>query len=72
MRTSVDEMRLVGEDAILAAQQELSAVLPFTVEASAAVGWAAMIAATDHSGAVGLILTGGNVPPPEGTDVSAG
>jgi threonine dehydratase len=72
MRTCVDEMRLVGEDAILAAQQELSAVLPFAVEASAAVGWAAMSAATDHSGAVGLILTGGNVPPPEGTDVSAG
>jgi threonine dehydratase len=72
MRTSVDEMRLVGEEAILAAQRELSSVLPFTVEPSAAVGWAAMTAAPAHGGAVGLILTGGNVPPPGGTDVSAG
>jgi threonine dehydratase len=72
MRTSVDEMRLVGEDAILAAQAELSVALPFTVEPSAAVGWAAMTAAPSHAAAVGLILTGGNVPPPGGTDVSAG
>jgi threonine dehydratase len=72
MRTSVDEMRLVGEDAIRAAQRELSEALPYTIEPSAAVGWAAMRAATNHAGAVGLILTGGNVPPPGGSDVSAG
>jgi threonine dehydratase len=72
MRDSVDEMVLVSEDAILAAQQELSTALPFAIEPSAAVGWAAMCAAPAHRGAVGLILTGGNVPPPGGTDVSAG
>jgi threonine dehydratase len=72
MRSSVDEMRLVGEDAILAAQLELNMALPFAVEPSAAVGWAAMRAAPAHAGAVGLILTGGNVPPPGGPDVSAG
>jgi threonine dehydratase len=71
MRTAVDEMRLVAEDAILAAQVELSMALPFAVEPSAAVGWAAMSAAPAHAGAVGLILTGGNVPPPGGPDVSA-
>jgi threonine dehydratase len=72
MRTSVDEMTLVGEDAILSAQEELSMALPLAVEASAAVGWAAMRTAPAHAGAVGLILTGGNVPPPGGADVSAG
>jgi threonine dehydratase len=72
MRTSVDEMLLVGEDAILAAQLELSTALPFAVEPSAAVGWAAIRAAPAHVGTVGLILTGGNVPPPGGPDVSAG
>jgi threonine dehydratase len=72
MRSSVDEMMLVEEDAILNAQAELSTALPLAVEASAAVGWAAMRAAAAHTGAVGLILTGGNVPPPGGPDVSAG
>jgi threonine dehydratase len=65
MATAVDDMQLVEERAILDAQAELSAALPFTVEPSAAVGWAAMRAAPAHAGAVGLILTGGNVPPPE-------
>jgi threonine dehydratase len=65
MATVVDEMVLVEERAILDAQAELSAVLPFTVEPSAAVGWAAMRDAPAHAGAVGFILTGGNVPPPE-------
>jgi len=72
MRNSVDEMRLVGEDAIMAAQLELSTALPFAIEPSAAVGWAALCAAPAHSEPVGLILTGGNVPPPGGSDVSAG
>lgn len=72
MLECVDEMLLVGEREILAAQAELSAALPFTLESSAAVGWAAAGAAPHPTGALGLILTGGNVPPPEGPDVSAG
>jgi threonine dehydratase len=71
MLESVDEMQLVGEEAILSAQAELSAMLPFSIEPSAAVGWAALLAAPGHADAVGLILTGGNIPPPGG-DVSAG
>jgi threonine dehydratase len=67
----VDEMQLVEEEAILDAQAELSATLPFSIEPSAAVGWAALLAAPGHAGAVALILTGGNIPPPGG-DVSAG
>jgi threonine dehydratase len=65
MASTVDDMQLVEERSILDAQAELSAVLPFTVEPSAAVGWAAMRDAPAHAGAVGFILTGGNVPPPE-------
>jgi threonine dehydratase len=71
MLECVDDMRLVDEEAILSAQAELSAALPFSIEPSAAVGWAAMLAAPPHAGAVALILTGGNIPPPGG-DVSAG
>ncbi len=65
MASVVDEMLLVEERTILDAQAELSAVLPLTVEPSAAVGWAAMRDAPAHAGAIGFILTGGNVPPPE-------
>jgi threonine dehydratase len=71
MLECVDDMRLVEEKAILHAQAELSGALPFSIEPSAAVGWAAALAAPRHAGAVGLILTGGNIPPPGG-DVSAG
>ena len=71
MLECVDDMRLVEEEAILSAQAELSAALPFAIETAAAVGWAALLAAPRHAGAVGLILTGGNIPPPGG-DVSAG
>jgi threonine dehydratase len=71
MATSVDEMELVGEATIVSAQAELSAALPFAIEPAAAVGWAAALAAPRQAGAVGLVLTGGNIPPPGG-DVSAG
>ena len=63
MRRCVDDMVLVDDDAILAAQRELAAALPFLVEPSAAAGWAAMRNAPAGAGAIGFILTGGNLPP---------
>ncbi len=59
----VDDMVLVDDEAILGAQRELSAALPFTVEPSAAAAWAAMRNAPAGAGAIGFILTGGNLPP---------
>jgi threonine dehydratase len=66
MLRSVDDMVLVDDAAILDAQRELAAALPFTVEPSAAAAWAAMQNAPAGAGAIGFILTGGNVPPPGG------
>jgi len=63
MRGVVDDMVLVDDDAILAAQRELTAALPFAVEPSAAAAWAAMRNAPAGAGAIGFILTGGNLPP---------
>ena len=63
MRTTVDDMLLVEDAAILAAQRELTAALPFSVEPSAAAAWAAMRNAPAGAGAIGFILTGGNLPP---------
>ncbi|HEY7331959.1 MAG TPA: pyridoxal-phosphate dependent enzyme [Candidatus Limnocylindria bacterium] len=59
----VDDMLLVSEDDILAAQAELAAALPFSIETAAAAGWAA---ARRHAPPrpIGFVLTGGNVPPP--------
>lgn len=59
----VDEMVLVSERAILDAQVELSAALPLAIEPSAAAGWAAAREIQAPEGALGLILTGGNLPP---------
>jgi threonine dehydratase len=59
----VDDMVLVDEDAIFHAQRELAAALPFTIEPSAAAAWAAMRNAPVGAGAIGFILTGGNLPP---------
>jgi threonine dehydratase len=56
-------MVLVDDDAILAAQRELAAGLPFTIEPAAAAAWAAMRNAPAGTGAIGFILTGGNLPP---------
>ena len=64
MRGVVDDMVLVDDAAILAAQRELTAALPFAVEPSAAAAWAAMRNAPAGAGAIGFILTGGNLPPP--------
>ncbi|HEX6475319.1 MAG TPA: pyridoxal-phosphate dependent enzyme [Candidatus Limnocylindria bacterium] len=63
MRGVVDDMLLVDDPAILDAQRELTAALPFTVEPSAAAAWAAMRNAPAGAGAIGFILTGGNLPP---------
>jgi threonine dehydratase len=57
----VDEMLLVDEDQIVAATSELSAALPSTIEPAAGAGWAAVRAAQSHEGAIGLLVTGGNV-----------
>jgi len=63
MRACVDDMVLVDDAAILSAQRELAAALPFAVEPSAAAAWAAMRNAPAGAGAIGFILTGGNLPP---------
>jgi threonine dehydratase len=63
MRSVVDDMVLVDDAAILDAQRVLAGALPFTVEPSAAAAWAAMRIAPAGAGAIGFILTGGNLPP---------
>jgi threonine dehydratase len=63
MRIVVDDMLLVEDRAILDAQRELAAALPFTVEPAAAAAWAAMRNAPAGAGAIGFVLTGGNLPP---------
>ncbi|HEX6655928.1 MAG TPA: pyridoxal-phosphate dependent enzyme [Candidatus Limnocylindria bacterium] len=63
MASTVDEMTLVSESAILAAQHELQAALPVAIEPSAAAAWAAARHAQPGAGAVAIILTGGNLPP---------
>lgn len=66
MRRGVDDMVLVDEVAIVDAQRQLTAALPLTVEPSAAAAWAAMRNAPAGTGAIGFILTGGNLPPNQG------
>jgi threonine dehydratase len=63
MLSVVDEMVLVEETAILDATAELSAAVPFSIEPAAGAGWAAIRQKTHSDGAIGLILTGGNVAP---------
>ena len=59
----VDDMLLVSEAAIVAAQAELAAALPVAIEPSAAASWAAARQAQPATDAVAIILTGGNLPP---------
>ena len=59
----VDEMLLVDEEQIVAATRELADALPSTIEPAAGAGWAAVRAAPSHAGAIGLLVTGGNVVP---------
>lgn len=56
----VDEMLLVDDVQIVAATREMSVALPTMVEPSAGAGWAA-VRAQSQPGAVGVVVTGGNV-----------
>jgi threonine dehydratase len=57
----VDEMQLVGEDQIVAATRNLSLALPSAIEPAAGAAWAAVEAAQARGGAIGVLVTGGNV-----------
>jgi threonine dehydratase len=61
MAGRVDEMRIVGEDALHAAQAELTDELGITVEGAAAASWAGLLAGPRPDGPAVLIVTGSNV-----------
>jgi threonine dehydratase len=61
MAGRVDEMRVVGETDLLAAQAELTAELGITVEGAAAASWAGLLAGPRPDGPALLIVTGSNV-----------
>jgi threonine dehydratase len=63
MREVVDDMVLVGEAQIVAAQTELSRLLPLAIEPAAAVGWAALQLSKEPPRPSLLLITGGNVAP---------
>ncbi|MEO5941678.1 MAG: pyridoxal-phosphate dependent enzyme [Candidatus Limnocylindrales bacterium] len=60
MTGRVDEMRVVSDDALRAAQAELTAELGITVEGAAAASWAGLLAGTRPDGPAILIVTGSN------------
>jgi threonine dehydratase len=57
----VDEMRLVDDDAIRRAQDELTAALGITVEGAAGASWAGLLAGPPPDGPAVVIVTGSNV-----------
>ena len=57
----VDEMRIVSDEAIRAAQAELSAELGIMVEGAAAASWAGLLAGPRPDGPAIVIVTGSNV-----------
>ena len=57
----VDDMVLLSEDALHAAQDELSAELAITVEGAAAASWAGLLAGEEPAGPAVVIVTGSNV-----------
>ena len=62
MRGRVDDMRLIPEEAIRAAQVELTDALGILVEGSAAISWAGILAdPAPPAGAALLLVTGSNV-----------
>lgn len=61
MRGRVDDMVLLSEDALRAAQDELSGELGITVEGAAAASWAGLLAGGTPAGPAVLIVTGSNV-----------
>ena len=56
----VDDMVLVSEAEIHAAQTELTSALGVTVEGAAAAGWAALLAATDAPAGAALLVDDGS------------
>jgi threonine dehydratase len=61
MAGRVDAMTTVSEDALHAAQGELTDALGITVEGAAAASWAGLLAGPPPDGAVLVIVTGSNV-----------
>ncbi len=61
MMGRVDEMRIVSDDELRAAQAELTAELGITVEGAAAASWAGLLAGPRPDGPAVLIVTGSNV-----------
>lgn len=67
----VDEMLLVADDQIVVATDEMSAAVPTTGEPAAGAAWATIRAAQSHTGAIGVLITGGNVTSPGASDGGA-
>jgi threonine dehydratase len=61
MAGRVDDMRLVSEAELRAAQAELTTALGITVEGAAAASWAGLLAGERPSGPALVILTGSNI-----------
>lgn len=61
MAGRVDDMLTVSEDALRAAQAELTAELGITVEGAAAASWAGLLAGPPPPGPALVIVTGSNV-----------
>jgi threonine dehydratase len=61
MQGRVDDMVLIGEDALHAAQDELTRELGVTVEGAAAASWAGLLASGTPDGPAVVIITGSNV-----------
>jgi threonine dehydratase len=57
----VDEMRIVSDDALRAAQAELTAELGVTVEGAAAASWAGLLAGPRPDGPAIVVVTGSNI-----------
>ncbi len=57
----VDEMRIVSDEAIRAAQAELSAELGIMVEGAAAASWAGLLAGPRPDGPAIVVITGSNI-----------
>lgn len=61
MAGGVDEMRIVSDDALRAAQAELTDELGITVEGAAAASWAGLLAGPRPDGPAIVIVTGSNI-----------
>ncbi|HET7702148.1 MAG TPA: pyridoxal-phosphate dependent enzyme [Candidatus Limnocylindrales bacterium] len=61
MSGRVDEMRIVSDDDLRAAQAELTSAIGITVEGAAAASWAGLLAGPRPTGPAVVIITGSNV-----------